>query len=463
VDVPMIARVLWLRRGLRGHERWSHAQLEAHQRRELAALRAFTAEHSPFYQTFHRGLGRAPLGDLPVITKATVMDNFDQISTDPAVRLTELQAYLETLHGNQPFRGRYWVAATSGSSGRKSIIPASAREWAMIIASYGRANEWAGIRSGPAHRISMAVVSSTTAWHQSSRVAATVRSPFIASERLDAASPLADIVARLNELQPDVLVAYASMIRALADEQLAGRLHLAPRAVNSSSEVLTAEARAMATRAWQVPVFNVYAATETGGIAAECHQHRGMHLFEDLVIPEVVDDDYRPVPPGQTGDRLLVTVLSSRTIPLIRYEMTDRVRLAAQPCPCGLPFRLLDSIEGRADDVLDLPTPGGGRIRVHPVVFHQALDLLDAAGWQIRQEDNQLRVLVAGPGSGFNPAATEGAVQAAITAAGGHAPLITASVVDAIPAGAAGKRPLVIALPKSHEGAAVQPGTAGPP
>jgi hypothetical protein len=43
VYVSMIARVLWLRRGLRGHERWTQAQLEAHQRRELAALRAFAA------------------------------------------------------------------------------------------------------------------------------------------------------------------------------------------------------------------------------------------------------------------------------------------------------------------------------------------------------------------------------------------------------------------------------------
>jgi hypothetical protein len=64
---------------------------------------------------------------------------------------------------------------------------------------------------------------------------------------------LASIVARLNDLQPDVLVAYASMIRTLANEQLAGRLRITPRAVNSSSEVLTAEARDMATRAWQAP------------------------------------------------------------------------------------------------------------------------------------------------------------------------------------------------------------------
>src|SRR5262249_35300586 len=173
----------------------------------------------------------------------------------------------------------------------------------------------------------MAAVSSTTAWHHSSRVAASVRSPFIATERLDAGWPLGDIVIKLNTLQPDVLVAYASMTRALAGEQLAGRLRISPRAVNSSSEVLTLEARTMAESAWHVPPFNVYAATETGGIAAECRHHHGMHLFEDLVVPEVVDDSYQPVPAGLPGTRLLVTVLSSRTIPLIRYEMTDRLAL----------------------------------------------------------------------------------------------------------------------------------------
>jgi hypothetical protein len=46
VDVSMIARLLWLRRGLRGHEWWTRAQLEAHQRRELAALRAFAVGRS---------------------------------------------------------------------------------------------------------------------------------------------------------------------------------------------------------------------------------------------------------------------------------------------------------------------------------------------------------------------------------------------------------------------------------
>ena len=362
----MIARALRRRRELRRRELWSRTELLAHQQRELTTLRAWAFARSPFYRQLHRDLARAPLGELPVLTKAMLMDNFDQISTDPTLRLQDLQAYLHDQHANDLFAGRYFVSATSGSSGRKSIIPSDADEWAMMIASYGRANEWAGIRSGLTRRVSMAVVSSTTAWHQSSRVAATVRSPFIASERLDAASPLPDIVAKLNRLQPDVLVAYGSMIRALATEQLAGRLHISPHAVNSSSEVLTADARALAWRAWKVPPYNVYAATETGGIAAECHHHRGMHLFEDLVIPEVVDNDYRPVPPGQTGDRLLVTVLFSRTIPLIRYEMTDRVQFATHSCGCPLPFRLVESIEGRTDDVLVLPASHTGTVSVYP-------------------------------------------------------------------------------------------------
>lgn len=203
----------------------------------------------------------------------------------------------------------------------------------------------------------------------------------------------------------------------------------------------------MAAAAWQVPPFNVYAATETGGIAAECGHHHGLHLFEDQVIPEVVDDAYRPVPPGQPGTRLLVTVLSSRTVPLIRYEMTDRLKLATHPCPCGLPFRLVETIERRTDDALNLPAARGGTISVHPVVFHAVLDLLDAAGWQVRQQNHELHILVAGAGagSGFDRHATERAVTAALATADASPLNIRVSMVDAIPAGAAGKRPLVVA------------------
>ena len=126
---------------------------------------------------------------------------------------------------------------------------------------------------------------------------------------------------RLNYFRPKVFVAYASMAHLLAEEQLAGRLHISPNFVFGSSEVFTEQARRRVEEAWGRKPFEVYAATEPADIASECKQHLGMHLFEDLIITEVVDDKRRLVPPGIYGEKVLVTVLFSRTMPLIRYEM----------------------------------------------------------------------------------------------------------------------------------------------
>ena len=142
----------------------------------------------------------------------------------------------------------------------------------------------------------------------------------------------------------------------------------------SASEVLTDETRARIRTAFGVEPFNVYAATETAGIASECQHHR-LHRYEDLVIAEIVDEENRPVAPGEFGAKLLVTVLFSRTQPLIRYELTDRVRASTETCPDGRPFALLDAIEGREEDVLHLKG-----IAIHPNVFHSALEPVPVAG-----------------------------------------------------------------------------------
>jgi phenylacetate-CoA ligase len=125
--------------------------------------------------------------------------------------------------------------------------------------------------------------------------------------------------------------------------------------------------------------------------------------------------------------------------------MTDRVRLATQPCSCGLPFRLLEGIEGRTDDVLNLPAVAGGTVQVHPVVFRQVLDLVDTAGWQVRQRPDRLEVLLASPAAAVDPTRTERAIRAALTQAGVASISVYVNAVRAIPPGPAGKRPLVLA------------------
>ena len=294
--------VLGRRHTLRQRDRWTPEQLQAHQARALRQLRDHAYAHSPFYQRFHAGRTDRPLTELPVLTKAMVMEHFDQLVADPAIRLAD----------NERFRGRYWVAATSGTTGRRGIFLWDLDEWVEVLASYNRSLEWAGANAGLTRRMRMAVVSSTTPWHRSARVGATVRSPWVQTLRIDSGDPLEQTLQRLDRFQPQVLVAYASMLRLLAFEQAAGHLHIAPDRVFSASEVLTGETRRRIDQAWGKQPFDVDAATETAGIASECQFHTGLHLFEDLVVTEVVDGDDQPLPPGVPGEKILVTVLFGR-------------------------------------------------------------------------------------------------------------------------------------------------------
>ncbi len=140
VSMRQLARILAYRQRLRRRERWTRTRLEAHQAQELAALRAFAMTHSPLYRDFHHGLEHASLSELPILTKATLMQRFDEVVTDPVLCLSDLQRYLEELRDDELFASRYWVSATSGSSGLRSIVPsdrpaplASGRSWSRDV------------------------------------------------------------------------------------------------------------------------------------------------------------------------------------------------------------------------------------------------------------------------------------------------------------------------------------------
>ena len=382
---------------------------------------------------------------MPVLSKAQLMESFDEVITERSVRLADLRQFLLRLDGYRRFQDRYWVARTSGSTGAPGVFIWNRSEWTTVVASYARAQAWAGIEATLLRRTRLGVVSSRIPWHQSALVGMSVDSVFVPVRRFDATAPLAEIVAGLNDWQPENLICYASMGRILADEQLAGRLRVSPRAVMCSSEVLTLESRARIRSAFGVDPFNVYAATEPAGIAAECERHR-LHLFEDLVITEVVDDRNRPVPLGVVGAKVLVTVLFSRTQPLIRYEMSDTISLSESRCECGRELALIDTIEGRAEDVLVLPSPNGKNTSVHPNVFHRVLEPLPVKQWQVEQTLRGIVVRIV-PGEGTADERTiVAALTAAVTEAGALPVPIEVEIVDSIPKTDLGKTKLIEAL-----------------
>jgi phenylacetate-CoA ligase len=109
----------------------------------------------------------------------------------------------------------------------------------------------------------------------------------------------------------------------------------------------------------------------------------------------------------------------------------------------GLPFALIDGIEGRREDVLELPAMAGGAlVSVHPNTFHDVLDLVPARGWQVVAEPTCLRVLLVGLPSDYDRKWLQGKVVEALRARG-TSPEVSVEDVDEIPRSALGKAPLI--------------------
>ncbi len=89
------------------------------------------------------------------------------------------------------------------------------------------------------------------------------------------------------------------------------------------------------------------------GVAIECIEaKKGLHIWEDAFIPEIIDPDTGEVlPDGEEGE-LVITTIQKEAIPLIRYRTRDITRLIKEPCKCGRTHKRIERIKGRSDDML---------------------------------------------------------------------------------------------------------------
>lgn len=429
-----VAAGLRAARRLTAHDRFDRARLLAWQAERVRALEAFARARSPFYRD------RDPS---QTIDKATVMANYDDVLTDRRLSLARLDAHVDALAGDELLDGEYRVMATGGTTGRRAVVPYSREEWRMAMAAFFR---WTAITGRtPAPRRRVAVVLAPAPQHMTWRYARTADFGLLDVLRLDAAQRLEDLVAALNAFGPRELSGYPSALTLLAHAQLEGRLRIAPRFVATSGEVRTPEMVTAMADAWGVRPFDMYAITEGGITATDCPQHAGLHVLEDQVRIEVLDDDGAPVPDGGVG-RLVITPLHGRTLPLLRYEMGDLVRAGTEPCPCGRPYLRLLEIQGRQDDVLMLPGARGGTVAVHPILVRSPMAAVPGLDrYQLVSADGMLRVRVTlrpDTDAARATAAARDGLQAALRDVGAAAG-VEVDLVDDIPCSGVGKHRLV--------------------
>jgi phenylacetate-coenzyme A ligase PaaK-like adenylate-forming protein len=183
--------------------------------------------------------------------------------------------------------------------------------------------------------------------------------------------PIQEIVKQLNDLQPAMFAGYASALGLLAQEQLEGRLTIHPSIVISSAESLSEENRSLIQQAFGVPPRNNYGCSEGGVMGYECKLGH-MHINADWIIFEPVNAEHKAIPAGEISDRLLITNLANRVMPIIRYELGDRVSLSTERCACGITLPVAN-VEGRTDEILRFKSDDGQSIPILPLALWSVL------------------------------------------------------------------------------------------
>ena len=119
------------------------------------------------------------------------------------------------------------------------------------------------------------------------------------------------------------------------------------------AEPHTEEQRRRIERLLGVKAYNSFGMTEMNGpgVAFECKEQNGMHVWEDNYLIEIIDPDtLEPVPDGEMGEMVLTT-LDRDMMPILRYRTRDLTRIITGECPCGRTHRRIDRIKGRTDDM----------------------------------------------------------------------------------------------------------------
>lgn len=319
-------------------------EIETLQRERLRDILEHAAQNVPYYRDLFRKIGFLPgdvrsvgdLAQLPVLERETIRDEQNRLIADTVDR--------STLHS----------AATSGTTGtpiavyfdRDAWMQATARHWRAHLAwGYKPGERILRLRRGPERET----------WklrlHRSVRAIA-ARDYRIQIELLGREG-LARTAAEIRSWRPRFLHGFRSLLELMAAYlEHEGRRCNVP-VVISGGELLTGEGRKRLTDWLGLDVLEYYSSNETMGFGFECEAHRGIHLSTDAFVVEALVDG-RPAQPGELAE-IVVTTLTNRAMPLIRYRLGDTIVPVEGECPCGRGFPLINITHGRVVDIISTP------------------------------------------------------------------------------------------------------------
>jgi len=428
---------------------WSAARLREERSARLRDLVRVAVERSAWHRDRLGGIDLATLDEdslreLPVMGKQDLMSNFDEIVTDPSVHLCDVNAHIASLDSDAYFRGELHAVASGGSSGIRGVFVWGWDAWATVQLTALRRSLLDRIGDPELARrppVAM-VVAAENATHFTSALSETFATGAVETHRFRVGAPIEQVLAGLNDAAGDTLATYPSMLGRLVGEARSGRLQIAPRRILTMAEPLLPETRLAAEETWGAPIANMWGTSEGGVTAIGCFKGAGMHLTDDLLIVEPVDRDGNPVPAGVRSHKIYLTNLFNPLMPLIRYEISDEITVAEEPCACGSVHRRIEDIQGRSDDTFHYRAGAS----VHPHALRSILGREPAISeYQVKQTPTGVQITICADAP-VDTDALSAKVAAALESSGLLDAAVTVTTAACIPRLETGKLKRFIAL-----------------
>ncbi|KAF1007332.1 MAG: Phenylacetate-coenzyme A ligase [Luteibacter sp.] len=351
-----LRRVIWpaYEGGLRRRDTPSHMrryerdqwlapeEIAALQFERLRRLVHWCHREVPYYRRRWDALGITPfdirhpedIARLPVLTKADIRDNFDDLK---AISLKDSLGYKNT----------------GGSTGEPLRFGFTRESNDRRVAVMWRGYGWAGSRmgrrtlflwGGPVGEPSLA-----------HRVKDRVYNAVFARKLLDSfpmtEANMADYADAIDHWRPEVIVGYVGPLVRLAEWLLAtGRKIARPASIIGAAEALHPFQRTLIEEAFGAPAYNTYGCREFMLIASECEHRDGLHVNADHLIVETLDAHGSPVRTG--SGEIAITDLFNYGMPFIRYVNGDMATHGPRRCACGRGLPMLASVDGRKLDAI---------------------------------------------------------------------------------------------------------------
>lgn len=315
----------------------SRPELQQLQSDKLRTLLNHARSYSAFFKDYPAIESVEDMRSLPLMSKDIIRSNVDAIKANNYAKI-ELKKN-----------------STSGSSGDALHFFSDQKLDYLRQVIAWRGNAWAGQGFGePLLLLWGSVADVNKAKQFKTRIA---HSPLLFNQKILSSflmteKDIKEHISTINKFKPAVIVGYPSSLEAFSDFIIKNnsKIH-SPNGIITSGETLFESQRERIEKAFGCKVMNRYGSREMGNIASECPHQKGLHVHEDHVIVEVLDEKQQPCKPGEIGE-LVVTDLDNLGFPLIRYRIGDLGSFAEEPCSCGRPYRLLKKVEGRVFDLV---------------------------------------------------------------------------------------------------------------